>query len=321
MKKIGILTGGGDAPGMNCAIRAVVRTSIGMGIDVIGIKRGFRGLYENDIIPLNARSVSGIINRGGTILRTIRFPEFKDFHIQKECFGNMQKAGIEGLVVIGGDGSSRGAYAFSKNFDIPVGVVPASIDNDVYGTDYTVGFDTAVNTALDAIDKIRDTATSHERVFVVEVMGREHGFLALEVAIAAGAEVVILPEHPLTIQQIINVLETDRIRGKISSLIVVAEGAGKAHILAKQINDHMPGVEARYCILGYIQRGGIPTYQTRCLATMFGNEVVKGLVEGETCFMAGISGTRIIRMDLESVVSSKKEISEEKMKLIDTMAI
>jgi len=321
MKKIGLLTSGGDAPGMNCAIRSVVRTSLGMGIDVCGIKRGFRGLYENDIMPLNARSVSGIINRGGTILRTIRFPEFKQMDVQEVCFRNLKDAGIDGLVVIGGDGSSRGAHAFHNNFNIPVGFIPASIDNDVYGTDYTVGFDTAVNTALDAIDKIRDTATSHERIFVVEVMGREHGFLALEVAIAAGAEVVVLPEKPITIQQIINVLETNRVRGKISSLIVVAEGAGKAHILANEINKEMPGAEARYCVLGYIQRGGIPTYQTRCLATMFGSEVVRGLLEGKKCFMTGISGKKIIRVSLEKVISSKIEISEEKIKLVDAMAI
>ncbi len=321
MKKIGILTSGGDAPGMNCAIRAVVRTASGMGIDVVGIRRGFLGLYEKDIVSLNARSVSGIINRGGTILRTIRFPEFKQMDVQKVCFKNIQDAGIEGLVVIGGDGSSRGAHAFYSHFNVPVGFIPASIDNDVYGTEQTVGFDTAVNTALEAIDKIRDTATSHERIFVVEVMGREHGFLALEVAIAAGAEVVLIPERPLTIQQIIGILETDRMRGKISSLIVVAEGAGKAHLIAGEINKRMAGVEVRYCVLGYIQRGGIPTYQTRCLATILGSEVVKGLVEGEKCFMAGISGTKTVRVDLEKVVSSKIEISEEKIKLVEAMAI
>ncbi|MGB9641660.1 MAG: ATP-dependent 6-phosphofructokinase [Candidatus Ratteibacteria bacterium] len=321
MKKIGVLTSGGDAPGMNCAIRAVVRTAIGAGLVVAGIRRGFRGLFEDDIIELNARSVSGIINRGGTILRTIRFPELKERDVQAVCFENLKKRKIDGLVVIGGDGSSRGASALYQNFGFPVCVIPASIDNDVYGTDETVGFDTAVNTAIEAIDKIRDTATSHERIFVVEVMGREHGFLALDVAIASGAEIVMIPEKPITIRKVVEILEVDRIKGKVSFLVVVAEGAGRAHEVAKEITQLMPEAEARYSVLGYIQRGGTPTYQTRCLATMFGNAAIKGLVDGLTHFMVGIHGTEIVRVDLKEVVSNTKHISEEKLKLVEAMAI
>lgn len=321
MKKIGLLTSGGDAPGMNCAIRAVVRTALGYGFEVIGIKRGFKGLYENDVMEMNARSVSGIINRGGTILRTIRFPEFKEKDIQQQCYENLKKNSIDALVVIGGDGSSRGAFSFHSNFQVPVCVIPASIDNDVYGTDFTIGFDTAVNTAVEAIDRIRDTATSHERIFVVEVMGRHHGFLAIEVAIASGAEIVVIPERPLTIEKIVEILEIDKIRGKISSLIVLAEGAGRAHELARRINEEIGGAEARYSVLGYIQRGGVPTYQTRVLATMFGNEAVKGLRDGLTCFMVGISGTELCRVHLKDVVSGTKTISEEKLKIIEAMGI
>lgn len=321
MKKIAVLTSGGDASGMNCAIRSVVRAAIGEGLKVSGVLRGFRGLYENDFIELNSRSVSGIVNRGGTILRTIRFPQFSDREIQQQCLKNLRQNNVDALVVIGGDGSSRGAFSFYENWKFPVCVIPASIDNDVYGTDFTIGFDTAVNTALEAIDRIRDTATSHERIFVIEVMGREHGFLALEVAIAAGAEIVIVPEKPFTIEQIISILKSNKERGKVSSLVILAEGAGRAHELAAQINERFPDAEARYSVLGYIQRGGVPTYQTRCLATMFGNEAVKGLIEGHDCFMVAIQGTKLCRVPLKDVVSGKKEISEEKLKIIEKMSI
>ncbi|MCX7704862.1 MAG: 6-phosphofructokinase [bacterium] len=321
MKRLAVLTSGGDASGMNCAIRSVVRTAIGAGLKVSGVMRGYRGLYENDFLELNSRSVSGIINKGGTILRTIRFPEFKNPDIQRMCLKNLKENGVDALVVIGGDGSSRGAFSFHKNFGFPVCVIPASIDNDVYGTDSTIGFDTAVNTALEAIDRIRDTATSHERIFVVEVMGREHGFLAIEVAIAAGAEIVLIPERPFTIEQIIEKLKKDRQLGKVSSLIVLAEGAGRAHELAKQINEKVSNAEARYSVLGYIQRGGVPTYQTRCLATMFGNQAVKGLLEGLDCFMVGIQGNSLVGVPLETVVSNNKRISEEKLKIVEEMAV
>ncbi|MCM8764302.1 MAG: 6-phosphofructokinase [Candidatus Omnitrophica bacterium] len=321
MKRIAILTSGGDASGMNCAIRAVVRTAIGSGLQIYGVMRGFLGLYESDFVQLNSRSVSSIINRGGTILRTIRFPEFKNQDIQKKCLENLKEKGIESLVVIGGDGSSRGAFSFHSNTGFPVCVIPASIDNDVACTDYTIGFDTAVNTALEAIDRIRDTATSHERIFVVEVMGREHGFLAVEVAIAAGAEIVLIPEKPISIEKVIRILQRDKELGKVSSLIILAEGAGKAHEIARQINEKMAGAEARYSVLGYIQRGGVPTYQTRYLATVFGNLAVKGLLDGLDCFMVGIQGSIFRNIPLKDVVSGSKKISEERLKIIEEMAI
>ncbi|MCM8815766.1 MAG: ATP-dependent 6-phosphofructokinase [Candidatus Omnitrophica bacterium] len=246
MKRIAVLTAGGDASGMNCAIRAIVRTAIGSGLEVCGVMRGFLGLYENDFIQLNSRSVSSIINKGGTILRTIRFPEFKNLDIQEKCLKNLKERDVDALVVIGGDGSSRGAFSFYSNTGFPVCVIPASIDNDVCCTDFTIGFDTAVNTALEAIDRIRDTATSHERIFVVEVMGREHGFLAVEVAIAAGAEIVIIPEMPIPIDKVIEILQKDKEMGKVSSLIILAEGAGKAHELAREINEKMEMVLNNY---------------------------------------------------------------------------
>ncbi len=321
MKKIGLITSGGDASGMNCAIRAVVRTAAGYGIEVYGFRRGFRGLFEDDVVQLTSRSVSGIINQGGTILRTVRFPEFKDIEVQKKCFENIKKRGIEAMVVIGGDGSGRGTFSFHSNFGIPVCLIPASIDNDVYGTDFTIGFDTAVNAAVEAIDRIRDTATSHERIFVVEVMGREHGFLALEVAIAAGAEILLIPERPFKIQDVVSSLEMARRMGKISCLIVLAEGAGRAFEITSQINEMLPEAEARYTVLGYIQRGGVPSYQTRVLGTMFGNEVVKGLVEGLNCFMVGIQGQKLCRIPLKEVVYRKKEIPQDKLKLIEEMSV
>jgi 6-phosphofructokinase 1 len=321
MKRISVLTSGGDAPGMNCAIRSVVRSAIGAGIEVFGIQRGYRGLFEKDFIKMDSRSVGGIINKGGTILRTIRFPELKEKKIREICYKNLQEMGIEGLVAIGGDGSAQGAYALYKDFEFPVVVIPASIDNDVFGTDWTIGFDTAVNTAVDIIDKIRDTANSHERVFIIEVMGREHGSLALDVAVSSGAETAILPEFPVSMEKIIKDLEEKKQKGKLSSIIILAEGAGKAQDIAEKIQQNLLDREVRYVILGYSQRGGSPTAFSRQLATIFGFEAIKMFQESDYGKMVAIHQNQIIRISLSEVVSGKKTLSEEKLKLLETMAI
>lgn len=321
MKKIGVMTTGGDASGMNCAIRAVVRTAISNNLNIVGIYEGFRGLYEKKISPLNSRNVSGIINLGGTILKTIRFPDFKKKEIREVCYKNLKEYGIEGLVIIGGDGSAKGAYSLYSEFNFPVVHIPASIDNDIYGTDYTIGFDTAVNTAIEAIDNIRDTATSHERTFVIEVMGREKGNLAVEVAIACGAENVIIPEVEFKIDDIVKDIEEQRKKGKKSCLIVLAEGAGKAENLTKILSEKLPDREIRYTVLGYIQRGGKPTFLTRKLATIFGYRAVECLIKGKYGVMVGIKGEKIVEISLSEVTSKTKTPDLKNLNLIKTMAI
>jgi 6-phosphofructokinase 1 len=321
MKKIGVITTGGDAPGMNCAIRSVVRTAIYYGIEVIGIYEGFKGLYEKKFEKLNSRSVSGIINQGGTILKTKRFYEFKNKEIRERCFENLKEEKIEGLVVIGGDGSAKGAYLLYSEFNFPVVHIPASIDNDIYGTDYTIGFDTAVNTAIDAIDKIRDTATSHERTFIIEVMGRECGNLALEVGIVCGAEIVIIPEVKFEIDKIVEKIKEEERKGKKSCIIILAEGAGKAENLSKILSEKLPDREMRYTVLGYIQRGGRPTYLTRKLATIFGNKAVEILINGKYGYMVGIQGNEIVYIPLSEVVSKTKPVKLEYLDIIQKMSV
>ena len=321
MKKIGVITTGGDAPGMNCAIRSVVRTAIYYGIEITGIYEGFKGLYEKKFEKLNSRSVSGIINQGGTILKTKRFYEFKNKEIRERCFENLKEEKIEGLVVIGGDGSAKGAYLLYSEFNFPVVHIPASIDNDIYGTDYTIGFDTAVNTAIDAIDKIRDTATSHERTFIIEVMGRECGNLALEVGIVCGAEIVIIPEVKFEIDKIVEEIKEEERKGKKSCIIILAEGAGKAENLSKILSEKLPDREIRYTVLGYIQRGGRPTYLTRKLATIFGNKAVEILINGKYGYMVGIQGNEIVYIPLSEVVSKTKPVKLEYLDIIQKMSV
>jgi len=321
MKRIGILTTGGDAPGMNAAIRAAVRTALGFGLRVTGVDKGFRGLYERMFMELDSRSVSGIINKGGTFLKTMRFPEFRDKAVRASAYENLRDAEVEGIIVIGGDGSAKGAYEFSSDFDFPVVFVPASIDNDIYGTDFTVGFDTALNTAVDAIDKIRDTATSHERTFIIEVMGKEKGNFAVEVAIACGAEIVVIPEVPTDWNKIAESLRQQDAMGKTSSIIILAEGAGKADKLTSFLRERLPERQIRYSVLGYIQRGGSPTYLTRVLATRFGSAAVDSLVSGKYPLMVGISGDKIVYTNLKKVVSTSRLPNLENIDLIRKMAI
>jgi len=321
MKRIGIVTTGGDAPGMNAAIRSAVRTAIFYNIEVIGIYDGFRGLYEKKFEKLTSRSVGGIINQGGTILKTKRFYEFKNKEIRERCFENLKEEKIEGLVVIGGDGSAKGVYLLYSEFNFPVVHIPASIDNDIYGTDYTIGFDTAVNTAIDAIDKIRDTATSHERTFIIEVMGRECGNLALEVGIVCGAEIVIIPEVKFEIDKIVEEIKEEERKGKKSCIIILAEGAGKAENLSKILSEKLPEREIRYTVLGYIQRGGRPTYLTRKLATIFGNKAVEILLNGKYGYMVGIQGNEIVYIPLSEVVSKTKPVKLEYLDIIQKMSV
>src|SRR5258705_6006171 len=260
--KIGVLTSGGDSPGMNAAIRAVVRTGIFYGLEVYGIMRGFQGLIEDDIVRMESRSVANIIQRGGTMLKTARCKEFFDYEGRKKAYENLKRRNINGLVIIGGDGSFRGAVEFSNEFDIPCIGLAGTIDKDIYGTDFTIGFDSAVNTAVEAIDKIRDTMDSHDRIFIIEVMGRDAGYIALHSGIATGAENILIPERRSNIEDIIVSLQEKERRKKLVNLIVVAEGEnfGGAAEVQKRILADLPNAEIRVCILGHIQRGGSPSW-------------------------------------------------------------
>jgi len=314
MKRIAVMTTGGDAPGMNAAIRAVVRTSIFSGVEIFGIEEGYHGLLENKFIEMNSKSVSGIINKGGTILQTVRS---KDFHNKSKriiAYEYLNEKKIEGIVIIGGDGSRKGAYLITKETGIPVVFIPGSIDNDIYGTDLTIGFDTAVNVGLDAIDKIRDTASSHERIFIVEVMGREHGFLALEIGLTGGAEIILIPEckKDINVQNICKFLEAGIRRGKDSSIIVKAEGVGNIGNLAKKIENYT-GMETRYTVLGYIQRGGSPTALSRKLGLIFGYDAVKLLLsmkKGE-CKMVGCVDWKFVNHNLSDVINKQRKINKK----------
>ena len=309
MKKIGVLTSGGDAPGMNAAIRAVVRYGIFAGMEVVGIERGYAGLLENKMIPMTMRSVSDIIQRGGTILRTARCLEFKTPEGQEKGVENLRKAGIEGLIVIGGDGSFMGAKALSERGFPAVGI-PGTIDNDLAYTDYTLGFDTACNTVLDAINKIRDTMTSHERVSIVEVMGRRCGDIALYAGLGGGAEVIIVPEHQLSIETICERLTESKERGKLSGIVVLAEGAGHANDLAKEI-EQRTGFSIRSSVLGHLQRGGSPSMKDRYLGTSMGVYAVKLLEKGIGNRIVGIHKNKIFDMDIVEGCAMKKQFDYE----------
>lgn len=312
VKKIAVMTTGGDASGMNAAIRAVVRTGIGNGLEVMGIQEGLHGLLHNQFIPMDLTSVGGIINRGGTMLHTVRSKDFHKKAVRKIAYDYLFDRKIDGLISIGGDGSRQGLYAITRETGIPTCFIPASIDNDVYGTDYTIGFDTAINVGLDAIDKIRDTAASHQRIFIVEVMGREHGFVALEVGLSGGAELILIPEFKadLNISHIASVLKAGLKRGKNSSIIVMSEGVGRASDLAKKI-EKATGMETRYTVLGYIQRGGAPTAFSRKLGLVFGYEAVKCLMhlKKNQSMMVGIQGNKTVLMEMKDVIGKERKIN------------
>jgi 6-phosphofructokinase 1 len=307
IKRIGVLTSGGDAPGMNAAIRSVVRYAIHNKLEVVGIFRGFAGLINGELKQLNHRSVSNIINRGGTILKTARCDEFLTEEGQRQAVGVIKKNRIDALILIGGNGSYQGGVALEKRWNIPCVGIPGTIDNDINATDTTIGADTAVNTALEAIDKIRDTATSMERIFVVEVMGRECGFIALQVALGGGAEDVLIPEKKFSLQDMCGDIVEGNLRGKISWIIIVAEGAVKAEEVARRITE-ITTLETRVAVLGHIQRGGMPIARDRILATRLGAGAVDVLLQGKRGKAVGISSDEIKVVDLEFAIS-KKELS------------
>ena len=309
MKKIAIITSGGDAPGMNAAIRAVVRQAVYKGIEVVGINRGFIGLLEDDFTRLEARSVSGIINKGGTILRTGRCAEIRTAPGLHRGVEVLKQLCIEGLIIIGGDGSLSAGHAISK-LGIPVVCIPASIDNDIYGTTETIGFDTAFNTAVEAIDKIRDTAASHDRIFIVEVMGREHGFLALSVGLAAGAEYIFIPERKTNYRELFADIRNSRERGKTSVIIVFAEGAGNPYDLAKKI-ERETASEVRVSSLGYIQRGGAPSGRSRVLASAFGSYALDLLASGKKNRLVVFDKDKVGDIPIPIAVKNKKRLNFE----------
>jgi 6-phosphofructokinase 1 len=308
MKRIGILTSGGDSPGMNAAIRSATRVAIANGLEVVGIMRGYQGMIEGDFIPLDRRAVAGIIGRGGTILKTARSKDFMRPEGRRQAYEKLKAAGIEGLVAIGGDGTFRGAYKFTSEFDIPVIGVPGSIDNDSVGTDSTIGFDTAVNIALEAIDRIRDTAASHDRVFFIEVMGRSSGFIALHSGLCGGAEAILIPEVTGEVNELAALLKENRKKGKLCNIVVVAEGdeSGGAFTIANLIKT-LTGLDYRVTILGHIQRGGSPTAADRLLATRLAAAAVEALLAGKRNVMAGISGNDVVLTPFEQIWDCKKE--------------
>ena len=319
MKRIAVITAGGDAPGMNAAIRSVVRTALFNGLEVMGVERGYTGLIEGKIHSLDNRSVSGIINRGGTILKTARCEEIKTLQGIQKAVQTLKDYEIDALIVIGGDGSFRGASELHQASSIPVMGVPATIDNDVFGTDTTIGFDTAVNTALFSIDRIRDTATSHERVFIVEVMGRKRGFLALAVGFAEGAEFILVPELKFDLESICEKLGHGRDKGKTSEIIVKAEGAGDSVKVAEEIRVKT-GYDVRLTILGHTLRGGPPTAQSRILANQFGSYTVDLLLKGAKKNMVGIRGQRLTSVDLDDSWKRRKDLNKRLYRLAEILS-
>ena len=317
IKKIALLTSGGDSPGMNAAIRAVVRTAIYNNIQITGVRNGYSGLINKNFYEMESHSVSKIISSGGTILKSSRCPEFMSYEGRNQAYENMKQNGIDALVVLGGDGSFQGADIFLSEFKIPVVGVPCTIDNDIFGTDFTIGFDTAINTAMRAIDKIRDTADSHNIVFFVEVMGRHSGFIALNTAIATGAESVLLPETPTNIEQLCRYLETGRRKNKTSGIIIVAEGdeEGDAQEIARKVKVRLPDYKTRITILGHVQRGGSPTSNDRVLASILGHEAVLALLNEKYGVMVGQINGKVALTKLKETYSKRNKIDiyHEKM--------
>lgn len=318
---IAVLTSGGDAPGMNAAVRAVVRYGISNGCKVQGIMRGYSGLLESEMVELGPSSVANIIQRGGTLLKTDRCLPFHKKEIRKEAAAILKSKGIDGLVVIGGDGSFTGAHLLEKETGFPVVGIPGTIDNDIAETDDTIGFDTAVNTAIEAIDRIRDTASSHNRTFLVEVMGRSSGYIAIQVAMGGGAETVILPEKKQTIQSICQTIDRGIQRGKTSSIIIVAEGQkpGMSYRLADELIER--GYSTKVCILGHTQRGGTPTAHDRVLASVLGASAVAYLLAGQSDSMIGVQNGQVVRVPFKKVIGKKKKIPSELLNLAQILAL
>lgn len=325
--KVGVLTSGGDAPGMNAAIRTVVRKALYHGCEVYGIKRGYSGLLTGEIVPLGSRSVSDILQKGGTILQSARCPEFKTSEGQAMAKAQLEKLGLNGLVIIGGDGSFRGAQVLNKMGFLTVGI-PGTIDNDIGGTDYAIGFDTAVNTVLDAINKIRDTASSHNRVYVIEVMGKNSGFIAVGAGLTGGAEAILIPEKPVNLDDVCDRIIANAKLGKAHSIVLVAEGYFEDPVTAEHSSGfrvgkyiaEKTGCDTRITILGHLQRGGTPTFFDRKLATLLANKAVELLLEGETEKMVGMVNNRIQAFPLEDAFTAKKSFSQQELELAGIMS-
>lgn len=323
VKKIAVFTSGGDAPGMNAALRAVVRTANHYNIDCYGVREGYNGLIHNDFTRMGPRSVKNIITEGGTILKSARSLEFRTEEGRRKAFENCQKHGVDGMVCIGGDGTFKGAKIFYEEFGIRVIGVPGTIDNDIFGTDNTIGYDTALNTAMDAIDKIRDTATSHNRVFFVEVMGRDAGFIALNSGLATGAIGILIPERKDSIEDLFARFERAEKAGKASSIVVVAEGEklGSIYDIAKATQAGFPDYDIRVAVLGHIQRGGTPSCADRVLASRLGYGAVIGLMEGRTNVMAGMQSNKLIFTPIEEAIQKHNEMDQDLLKISEILAI
>ncbi len=324
IKKIGVLTSGGDSPGMNAAIRSVVRTCAYHNIECAGIYRGFQGMIEGDFKEMGPRSVNNIVNKGGTILKSARSKEFMTPEGRKKAHDNLKNAGIDALVIIGGDGSFTGGLVFNKEFNFPIMGIPGTIDNDIFGTSHTLGFDTALNTVVEAIDKIRDTASSHNRLFFVEVMGRDAGHIALNAGIGAGAEDILIPEENLGLERLLESLHKSKASGKSSSIVVVAEGdrIGKnVFELGDYVEENMPEYDVRVSVLGHMQRGGSPSCFDRVLASRLGVKAVESLLEGKSNFMAGLINDKVELTPLEQAVKGHSEIDRELLRVSEIVSI
>ncbi len=324
IEKIGVLTSGGDAPGMNAAIRAVVRACAYYNIECVGVYRGYQGLIEGDFKMLTARNVSNIINRGGTILKSARSKEFRTKEGREKAYKEIKKAEIDALVLIGGDGTFTGGMVFNQEFTLPCIGIPGTIDNDICGTNFTIGYDTALNTVVDVIDKIRDTASSHNRLFFVEVMGRDAGFIALNAGVGAGAEEILIPEEDLGLDRLLESLKRTKRSGKSSSIVVVSEGdkIGKnVFELADYVEEHLPQYEVRVSVLGHMQRGGAPSCFDRVLATRLGVKAVELLLDGKSNLMVGLINNKVETTDLDHAVKGEHEINKELLRVSDIMSI
>lgn len=320
IKKIAVLTSGGDSPGMNAAIRAVVRACAFYNVESVGVYRGYQGMIEGDFKEMNARSVNNIVNKGGTILKTARSEEFRTKEGREKAYNQLKKERIDAFVIIGGDGSFTGAKIFNKEFNFPIIGIPGTIDNDIFGTNFTLGYDTALNTAVASIDKIRDTASSHNRLFFVEVMGRDVGHIALNVGVGAGAEEILIPEEDLGLDRLLESLKKSRKSGKTSSIVVVSEGdktGDNVFELAKYVEKNLKDYEVRVSVLGHMQRGGAPSCFDRVMASRMGVKAVETVLEGETNVMVGIENNKMILTPLGLAIKGKSKINNELIKVSD----
>lgn len=324
MKRIAVYTSGGDAPGMNACIRAVVRGAVYHGLEVCGIRRGYSGMISGDIFEMSSSSVSNIVQRGGTILKSARSPEFNSPEGRRKAFENLKKAGIDGLVAIGGNGTFTGAEIFYNEYEIPIVGCPGTIDNDLYGTDYAIGFDSAVNTSLEAIDKIRDTADSHDRVFFIEVMGRDSGYIAIQSGIGGGAEIVMVPETHTPLKKVVASLKNGWRHSKTSSIVVVAEGDEEGHAteIAEKIQNQVGDkFDIRVTTLGHIQRGGAPSAYDRILASRIGLGAVEGLMNGQTNVMAGVVNNELVYTPFRDTINKDKPIHDDLLRMVHILSI